>query len=262
MRIWVLVLIVVVAISALLFGFFGIRIVYSPELEIDWVATSAVATTIMAFLTYTVIRKTSESNRISERSVSEARDANEIAERAFEEMVYQREQTERPFVIIELDFSFDNETAFFIVKNHGSRFADGISVSFDNDFIDAVGADSKEGWQKRAEMFKATLQGFSNSKFHLAPQQSRKIYFAKIGSDVIGRTEDIHIGCSYEWVRSDGSKMQDCNETTMNLSDYHWVGEIWKNKGKQPINKIAKSLDSVNANMSKVGRKLDALLKE
>jgi len=202
---------------------------------IDWTAVYALVVAIMIILTVIAIIAAFRSN-------AQAKKANIISEKTLEELIDQRENAERPLITVGLDVNPDNKTAYFIISNHGNRPADKISVSFDENFLNAL--DDKG--------FKSKIKLFLSSEFDLVPQQSYKIYFANFGDDVINRNADIQIDCSYEWYKSGGVRGQERSRSILNLSNYFWLGEIWKNKNNQPIDRIAASLDKIEKSIASI----------
>jgi hypothetical protein len=75
-------------------------------------------------------------------------------------------------------------------------------------------------------------------------------FYLCLSSAIITRTEDVVIDCTYKWLKNDNSIAMEKNETRINLGNYHWISEKWRNKGNQPIDKIAKSLNQIDKNIS------------
>jgi len=74
-------------VVAFLLCFVGMRIVYRPDLEIDWVATSAIVTALMTIATFAVAimgfranSETMEANRIAREALDTIKRSNDIAE--------------------------------------------------------------------------------------------------------------------------------------------------------------------------------------
>lgn len=216
---------------------------------IDWTAISSIITGIMAILTLFAIIAAFRSAKAAKNSTAVAKQANDVAQRTLREMIYQREQMERPYIVIAFDCSFDNYSLFFTITNFGNRPATDVSVSFDDDFLIAVGN------QNESEMSQESLVALSKP-FYIAPHQSYKVYFGSIGSNIMKRTEDVVIDCTYKWLKSDNSVTAERNETRINLGNYHWISERWRNKGNQPIDKIAKSLNQIDKNISFLTKKM------
>ncbi|MCL2397091.1 MAG: hypothetical protein FWC93_03400 [Defluviitaleaceae bacterium] len=202
---------------------------------IDWTAISSIVAGLVAILTLCAIIAAFRANKTSKAALAE--------------MIYQREQSERALVIIAFDANFDNKTLYFTITNQGTRHAGKVSITFDSDFVRAVGQKSEKVSLERAQRFQKKLELFMRSQFDLAPQQSRKIYFAKLGSYVLYRDNDVHITYSYEWRKPDGKLDSDADSLAMNLSNYHWVSDIQINKGRQPIDRIANSLERIEKNV-------------
>lgn len=194
----------------------------------------------MAILTFVAILVAFNSNRIAKRATEDAKNANRIADATFKEMVYQREQQKRPYVSLSLDVDFEISKMFFTITNYRNRPADKISINFDDHFLKSV-SDSIDN--PKGNTFRVALDRLIVSEFNLAPHQSRKIHFANIGSSVIKRNADIVISYSYQWLKGNGDIDTETNEPLINLSHYHWIGETWKNKGNQPLDKIVRSLE-------------------
>ena len=125
----------------------GIKMIFDL-CTIDWTAISSLITGLMAFLTLIAIT-------IAFRS-------NKIARKSFNEMVYQREQRERPYVAMGLDFDFENEMVLFTITNYGNRTADKVSVKFDDASLEAVGTPSEKCPDKRSKKIKMPWLGCQN----------------------------------------------------------------------------------------------------
>jgi len=178
--------------------------------------------------------------------------ANKIASDVLQEMILQREQAERPYVVIGFECSFENNSLYFTLTNHGNRPAENVSVQFDEKFLNAVGDQKRNGNQSDSDCRYKDKLLLLLKPFNISLNQSYKVYFGSIGSDIMRYEENITITCSYGWRKINGETVTDKNEVTLNISNYHWISEKWLNKNNQPIDKIAKLLAKIEKNISKI----------
>lgn len=171
---------VVLGIEAILVGVlfaFGFKITYAPELENNWTAIASIGTCIGAIITAFAVISAIRSNKT-------AMDANEISNKQFIEMVYQREQAERPY--IEVSFEFDKFLCF-VVSNEGMQSARNVKLRFNKEFIDMVKDDD----------FKMHIENLNKSSIFIAPKQKHLIYFGACG-DEVAKSGNVEISCLYE----------------------------------------------------------------
>lgn len=196
---WIVIFLIVETIIAGVLFAFGFKITYAPELENNWTAIASVGTVIGSFITAMAVIVALSSNKTSAN-------ANQISRNQLEEMIYQREQSERPY--IEIGFEVINSFLCFIVSNEGIQSAKDVKLRFDDDFIDMVDRD----------YFQDHLKQLNVSSIHIAPKQRYYIYFGIVSDGDVIKAENLKITCSYK-----GQHQEYDDEFHFNLNNYHWM---------------------------------------
>ena len=262
---WIFCTLATVSIIATIICFIGIKngfkIAYAPELDNNWIAIEAVASSISAILTaiaifiaiksnrdaQTAIKAAFEANKISEQQLAEmakqtnqakvdtlnanhasfnallaAKEANDISKKQLEELIYQREQADRPYIVIGLESA--KCSLIFSIINEGVQSAHNVMIRFNDDFIESSGS-----------FYKFRLEAMNKASIHIAPKQKVLLPFAAFGDAIAKSTDDITIRYEYE-----GKHTSYQDSIVFNISDYHWVTN---NTNKEPIEKIAQSFE-------------------
>jgi len=186
-------------------GFLGFRVVYNPELAINWEATATVVSIIVTILTFIAIQVAFTSNRIAEKAIDKADDANEIAKNAvvtaisankiaenaltelvrqgeqsiesnkiakdtLVEMIQQRNEANRPYIVINIEFDLNN--IWFIILNEGTLTAQDVKLNFEDDFI-------KLFEEQRGNTLKY-FNTLRDSAIDIAPNQKYRFFFSNV----------------------------------------------------------------------------------
>ena len=219
----------VVGAIVLILGFLGFRIIYAPELPINWTSVAAVATSISAVLTLIAVISAFKANKGAKDSLIAAFEANEISRAHLNEMIYQRKQSERPSVVVGMVHK--RKKMYFIISNEGKLNASCLKLRFNDAFINSL-----NDWRK------THMKKFNESTIHLAPNQKYSIAFARFGDDVIKSNNPVNITVSY----MDFNGQHYSDNITFDLTNYHWILE---SDADYPLDKIANSLKSIQDSM-------------
>ena len=180
------------------------------------------------------------------KSVKEAKTANLIAHKTFNEMVCQRELSDRAYVVVTFNEDYRRGEMYFDITNYGKRIATNVSISVDNDFFDIIRDDDSEG--KLTEHRVAALRRFLDSKFILAPNQSRQIVFTRLGGAIITSDKNFTLKWSYAWEKADKSPEGEHHTLEIKFVNYHWLSG---STAKEPIVRIADSLEKIERDLKK-----------